>query len=215
MGINSNGKKEKSAGKKLWYFLWEDNSVWSWVVSLILAFIIVKFLFFPLLSFGLNNSLPLVVIESGSMHHEGSWFKDLTGVAITSGDRLEGWWDAGNGEWYEERNIILPEAEDWRFSWGMDKGDIVVVYGEDTDDLEVGDVVIFNAGQANPIIHRIVDIREENGTRIFSTKGDNNTGQLTFEKNIGENQIIGKAVLRVNKVGWVKLIFVEIFRAFS
>ena len=47
-------------------------------------------------------------------------------------------------------------------------------------------------------------------TSIFSTIGDNNKGQLSFEKNINSEQIIGKAVFKIFPyVGWVKLIFFE------
>lgn len=211
--IKKEAREEKGVAGKVWHFLWEDDSAWSWIVSLILAFIIVKFIFFPLLSLTLGSSLPLVVIESSSMHHEGSLFKDITGIAITSNDKLEQWWADGNGGWYKDRNITLQDAETWRYGWGMDKGDIVVVKGTKAENLKLGDVIIFDAGQSNPIIHRIVKIEEQNGTRTFSTKGDNNPGQLPFEQSIKGNQILGKAVLRINKIGWIKLVFVEIYRA--
>jgi hypothetical protein len=48
---------------------------------------------------------------------------------------------------------------------------------------------------------------------FISTKGDNNQGQLSVEKNIINQQIVGRAVFRIPKLGWGKLIFVEIFKA--
>ena len=58
----------KESLKKFWAFLQEDS--WqSWVVSLILIIIIIKFVFFPLLSFVTGTTLPLVVVESCSMYH--------------------------------------------------------------------------------------------------------------------------------------------------
>jgi signal peptidase I len=75
-----------------------------------------------------------------------------------------------------------------------------------------GDVIIFKvAVQKTPLIHRIIKI--ENG--IFSTKGDANFGQLSAEKSINKEQIVGKAVARIPALGWAKLSVVEFFRAFS
>ena len=92
----------------------------------------------------------------------------------------------------------------------MNKGDILFVIGANPEKLEVGDVIIFNAEQRNPIIHRIVEIKNENGEKIFSTIGDNNNGQLSFEQNIKSNQIVGKPILKIAPyLGWIKLIFFE------
>ena len=56
----------------------------------------------------------------------------------------------------------------------------------------------------------IIEIENKNGDYIFSTVGDNNNGQLNFEKDISEDRIIGKAVFKILPyVGWVKLIFFE------
>lgn len=198
--------------KKIWNFLWKDDSIWSWLVSLALAFILVKFIFFPVLSLVFGTSLPLVVIESSSMHHDGSFFKSLTGFAISSEDSTENWFSE-NGDWYESKNISEADFENYNFNSGMDKGDIILVYGKKASDLEIGDVIIFDAGQNHPIIHRIVNISEENGTIHISTKGDNNSGQLTFETDISSEQVLGTAILRIPKLGWVKLIFVELINS--
>lgn len=204
--------KEKSVWGKIWFFLWKDNSIWSWIVSLLLAFVIVKFIFFPLLSLALGTQLPLVVVESSSMHHSGSLFKSITGIGITSKDGLQAWYNQ-MGEWYTKVNLSLQDMKNWRFQSGIDKGDIILVRGKKASSLKVGDVIIFDAGQNHPIIHRIIKI-DSNGSLTFSTKGDNNNGQLSFENNIPANGIIGKAVLRLPKLGWAKLIFVELFNGF-
>ena len=84
------------------------------------------------------------------------------------------------------------------------------IVGTKPEKLEEGDIIIFNANQKNPIIHRIINIKEENGEYIFSTIGDNNNGQLTFEKSISKDKIVGKASFRlVPYLGWVKLVFFE------
>ena len=195
-------KRENKSLKKIkefWKWLWHSDSVLSWIVSLGLAFIIVKFIFFPLLSLMLGTSLPLVVVESSSMEHPGSFIGNL-----------DEWWEE-KGEWYEERGIDKEEARGWPLKGGFDKGDIMIVYGR--SEPKVGSVIIFNANTRHPIIHRIVSIDSDTGD--IETKGDNNGAQLSVEKSIPENAIVGKAVARIPKLGWLKLVFVEIGKAFS
>lgn len=196
----------KESLKKFWKFLGEDSWA-SWGVSIVLAFIVVKFIFFPGISFLLATSMPLVIVESGSMHHPGNF----VGNAIGLNSEFEQWWNE-KGSWYEEKGIEKTDAEDWTLRNGLEIGDIVLVSGHKTP--EVGDIIIFNAAQKHPIIHRIVDIKTINGEVVYETKGDNNSGQLIFEKNIDENTVIGRAVFRIPKLGWVKLAFVKLLGIF-
>lgn len=201
-------EKIKELWKKIWNFLWKDDSIWSWLVSLALAFIIVKFIFFPLLSLIFATSLPLVVVESGSMHHPGSFIGNIFG----SQDNFELWWQE-KGSWYQEKGINKTEAENWPLKTGLEIGDIVVVSGYGKP--EIGDIIIFNANQQHPIIHRIIEIKKIKNEIFYSTKGDNNDGQLVSEKEISENTLIGKAIFKIPKLGWVKLAFVKLFQGFS
>lgn len=204
----------KKTLKSIWDFLWKDDSIASWIISLILAFLIVKFIFYPILSFIFASSMPLVVIESHSMLHQGSIIKTLTDIPLFKQDSFDSWWQNSN-EWYKENNIEYNQANSWRFSSGLDKGDIILLYG--SKKFKVGDVIVFNSNsntQLYPVIHRIVKIKYENGETIYETKGDNNAAQIPFEKNIKQQDIIGKAILRIPKIGWVKLVFVEIIRFF-
>lgn len=204
--------KNQNPIKKFWGWLWHSDSIWSWLVALALAFIIVKFIFFPALSFIAGTSLPLVVVESSSMEHPGTLaggiIGGITGGVIADSDDFELWWQE-KGAWYEEHGISREETEKWPLKTGFDKGDIMIVYGRFKP--KVGDVVIFEANTKHPIIHRIIST--ENGT--IETKGDNNSAQIPVEKNISENALVGKAVLRIPKIGWIKLIFVDIINAFS
>ncbi len=197
-------QKPKNKIKAFWNWLWHSDSILSWLVALLLAFITVKFIFFPVLSLTLGTSLPLVVVESSSMEHPGSFVGNVVGAS----SNFELWWQEKDS-WYEEKGIKKSEAEEWSLRTGFDKGDIMIVYGRTKP--KVGDVIIFNANTKHPIIHRIVSI--ENG--IIQTKGDNNDGQLPAEKNIPEDAVVGKAVLRIPKLGWLKLIFVEMLKVFS
>ena len=79
---------------------------------------------------------------------------------------------------------------------------------------DVINVVIFNAGQTYPIIHRVISIEETPNGKVYQTKGDNNQVQLYFERDVSENVVIGKALFRIPKLGWLKLAFVELIKAF-
>lgn len=200
--------KEKSALRKAWDFLWNDNSLLSWIVSLVLIFILVKFIFYPFLALAFGSSLPLVVVESSSMHHPGSFL----GNSLGSENSFELWWSQAK-EWYLQNGINETQAKSWPLKTGLEKGDIVVVFRPSK--LKEGDIIIFNANQQYPIIHRIINVSEINGRTIYSTKGDNNQGQLYIEEKIPSDAIIGKAVLRIPKLGWVKLFFAGIINGFK
>lgn len=171
--------------KKIWEFLKADT--WqSWLVSLILAFIIIKFVFFPGLAFIMATSLPLVVVESCSMYHSTDF---------------DDWWGR-NAIWYEDRGIEREDFENFPFKNGLNKGDIILVTGRGGYD--IGDVIIFDSSFRFPLIHRIVE-----DDQTVGTKGDNNPNQLSGEKDLEEDKILGKSLLRVPGLGWFKLIFFE------
>ncbi len=184
--------------KDFWFLVWKDNSIKGWIVSIIFMFVVIKFIFFPMLSFITGTSLPLAIVESCSMHHDGNLFSE------------EEKWFMNQQEKYEKFGISQNNFSEFSFTRGFTKGDILFIVGADPEALRVGDVIIFVANQKNPVIHRIMKITEKEGVRTFETMGDNNNGQLTFEKNIQDSQIVGKAVFRlVPYAGWIKLIAFE------
>lgn len=86
------------------------------------------------------------------------------------------------------------------------KGDMLFVIGD--YNYKLNDIIVYDVVERKyPIIHRIIKINE-NGT--FETKGDHNSGQLSFELNVKEEQIHGKAVFKIPVLGWVKIIFLQI-----
>ncbi|MCD4759421.1 signal peptidase I [archaeon] len=183
--------------KKTWNFLWHEDSLVSWVVSFIVAFILVKFVIYAGIGLLLGTSYPIVAVVSGSMEHEGLGFDQ--------------WWEE-NGEWYEESGITKEEFFTYKFKNGFNKGDIMVLVGEEPKDINKGDVLVFEANSKHPVIHRIVDEWDEGDSYYFQTKGDNNpiSHEQLGETNIEEDRIIGKAVLRVPLLGWFKIVFAEI-----
>tara|TARA_Y100000296_G_scaffold86919_1_gene128662 strand:- start:904 stop:1512 length:609 start_codon:yes stop_codon:yes gene_type:complete len=193
-------KKLKKLWKKFWFLLWKDDSLKGWIFSIIIIFVFIKFIFFPGLSLITGTSLPLAIVESCSMYHDrnllsnyNEWFKNHEGK-------------------YSKFEIEEQEFENFKFKKGFNKGDILLVTGANPEKLKIGDVVIFDGGANNPIIHRVIEINEN----TFSTIGDNNNGQLSFEKNISTEKIIGKAQFKIAPyVGWIKLIFFENKKSFS
>lgn len=184
---------------KFWFVVWKDDSLKGWIISVVFIFVVIKFLFFPLLSFATGTSLPLAIVESCSMYHEGNFLSDF-----------DEWWEEYDSK-YSEFEIDKTDFQD--FKKGFNKGDILFIVKAKPEKLEVGDVIIFDGGTNNPVIHRIIEIKEEDGGSTFSTIGDNNNGQLSFEKSISEEQLVGKAVFKLAPyVGWGKLIFYEPLR---
>ncbi|VVB80417.1 Uncharacterised protein [uncultured archaeon] len=174
----------KQSFGKFWAFLKEDS--WpSFFVSLILILIFIKLIFFPALTFLTGSALPVVIVESCSMYHSQSLENIMQ-------DKI-----------YSDYGLSFQNTSDWVLKNGFSKGDIIFVLGP--QNVKVGDVIIYNAGQRNPIIHRVINI--SNG--VYTTKGDHNQGFLPFEKSIVSDQIVGKAVFRIPLLGWVKLIFFD------
>jgi len=196
--------KNKTLFQKIWYFLWTDESLISWMVLFVFSFLVIFFVFFPLSEKLFSSKLPYVVIESGSMVHEGNF---------------DAFWDE-NGLWYDERNITKEEFENFNFKNGLGIGDIIVLRGK--ENYSLGDVIVFAVPDEKPVIHRVVDIKnrcvdvkperqdiskvEYEECYVIRTKGDANTGQLKVEINITRERIFGKAIFRISKLGYVKLI---------
>ena len=193
-------KDTKGFFGRFWFLLWKDNSFKGWIFSLIVIFIFIRFIFFPLLSLTTGTTLPLAIVESCSMYHHGDIFSNFNK-----------WW-SGHEHYYLMRNITKREFDNFKFYNGLDKGDVLFIVGTSPQNIKVGDIIVFNIpGQSVPVIHRVVNITFSNGTYFFSTMGDNNAGQqLPLEKKINQGQIVGKAVLKAAPfVGWVKLIFFQ------
>jgi hypothetical protein len=192
--------KLKQFLKRFWWVVWKDDSFKGWLISLVFIFVVIKFIFFPLLSLSTGTSLPLAIVESCSMYHKGNMIGNF-----------DEWW-MNHQLKYAEFGITKYTFEESIFRKGFNKGDILFIIRARPEKLKIGDVIIFNGGQKNPIIHRIINIEKDDKTEkyIFSTIGDNNNGQLSVEMNISEDQIVGKPVFRiVPSVGWGKLIFYE------
>jgi signal peptidase I len=210
--------------KKIWNFLWHEDSVTSWVVSIILAFVIVKFIVYPLIGILLGTGFPIVAVVSESMEHKASplcieyengkcvnesdsAFK-ICGQTVNNGGFFSEnmYWETC-GEWYKEHNISRKSFSEFSFKRGFNKGDIMVLVGAESKDINIGDIVVFDGGLNYPIIHRVVDKWVDSDSYYLATKGDNNEGSSDNEIEIGEDELVGKAVFRLPLLGWVKIWF--------
>lgn len=186
--------------KKVWHFIWEEDSFWSWILNIILAFLLIKFIVYPGLGLALGTTYPVVAIVSSSMEHS---------------ENFDEWWQLQRN-FYENYNISKEQFMDFKYRNGFNKGDIMILRGVKPENVKIGDVLVYKAGRADPIIHRVVNISNYDGIYIFQTKGDNNLYQIKSpwldETNVPESAIIGKATLRIPFLGWIKIAFVEILR---
>lgn len=187
----------KRIAKRVWYFVWEEDSIWSWIVNVILAFILIKYIVYPGLGFLLGTTHPIVAVVSGSMEHDG---------------KFDDWW-AIHQEYYRAFNISKEEFLLFQFKNGFNKGDIMILVGKNPKKIDVGDVIVFNGGRKDPIIHRVIRKWEENGKIYFQTKGDHNMQSMQdLELKIPESQVIGHALFRVPLLGYIKIWFVDLLR---
>ncbi len=101
------------------------------------------------------------------------------------------------------------------------RGDIVATENVDTygiqefnpyTDVNVNDVVVYNAKwYSEPVIHRVIDIQQINGSKYYIIKGDNNEVQDPYP--VSPDQIkskvikIGNSLLIIPKLGYITLLF--------
>ena len=199
-------KSRKITWKKIWYFIWEDDSVWSWIVNIILAFVLIKFIVYPSLGLLLQTTHPVVAVVSESMEHNNGF---------------DDWWQMAN-KWYAANDIKKSDFGNFPLKNGFNKGDIMVLKGKKAEDIKVGDIIVFWSAKKDPIIHRVVKKWKDDNVYYFETKGDNYRTnpvpiQSAFlnETKTSEEQIVGNAVFRIPLLGYVKIWFVELFNLFK
>jgi len=194
--------KAKKLFKKIWHFIWKDDSIWSWIVNVIIAFILIKYVVYPGLGLILSTSHPIVAVVSGSMEHD---------------HRFDEWWPQQEN-YYLDYGITRQDFMNYRFKNGFNIGDIMILRGKKPEDMKLGDVMVFNGNRRDPIIHRVIKKWEEDGKYYFQTKGDNpvtNKKSMSLELRIPEDDVIGYAMVRVPLLGYIKIWFVRLIGLFS
>jgi len=162
----------------------------SWIINLILAFVIVKFLVYPGLGLLFNTPFPVVAVVSSSMEHNSNF---------------DGWWE-NNKDYYFAKQITKDQFETFDFHHGFNKGDIMVLQG--VKEYNIGDILVYSTTYYNyPIIHRIIE------KDPIITKGDNNN--IADPKEVSETQIQGKAIVKIPLLGWIKIWFNDVLKIFT
>ncbi len=124
-----------------------------------------------------GTPLPVVSVVSDSMYHTS---------------HFDGWWEK-SGDFYRNMNIDKPEFRSFHAPNGLSRGDLL--FAVRPDNLEIGDIVIYNRLDGLTIVHRVIEI---NGNRVV-TKGDNNPVQ---DPAIDTSQIHGKMVFAMPVLGY-------------
>src|SRR3989338_2692482 len=201
----------KRHSKRAWQFFWHEDTVWSWVANIIVAFLVIRFIVYPLLGIVLGTGFPIVAVVSESMEqglHQGV----ICGQQFDEfKESFDNYWDVC-GKWYEEHGINKEQFQTFPFHHGFRKGDVIILWRAHAENLEVGDILVFQGNRPQPIIHRVVKIWQENENSYYQTKGDHNSASIDGsmgETQIGEDRILGKGLFRIPYLGWVKILFVD------
>ncbi|GAA5818344.1 MAG: signal peptidase I [Methanobrevibacter sp. CfCl-M3] len=93
---------------------------------------------------------------------------------------------------------------------GIEKADFLGIHEFDPNDVKVGDVVVYNSVWfPDPIIHRVINITEVNGTKLFTIKGDHNPVQDPFP--VKPEQIVSRLIsidghpFIIPKIGYITI----------
>ena len=158
------------------------------------------------IQFALGTSVPIRVVESGSMSLPLNFI---------------------SGPPYSWNDFLLTLAHP--FDRTLDTGDIIIIQRVNPKDLNTNypnsDIIVYQKPgdlSATPIVHRIVAVDNINGTLYFQTKGDGN-GQKwpsvppssMYDSNgiynghglgVPQNLVEGKVILRIPYFGWITLL---------
>ncbi len=202
--------------KRFLYFVWYDNSFLSWIVNVVLAFVLIKFIVYPGLGLILGTNFPIVAVVSGSMEHNVVFNDYLNKYAVCGSYHderrslsFDEWWDVC-GFWYlDNSNISKKDFAGFPFKNGFNTGDIIILTSG--NNAKLGDVVVFiTPYKPDPIIHRVV--KEESDK--FITKGDHN-GDSDDRSEVGpawKKRVVGKAFIRIPFLGWIKIWFIDLLK---
>lgn len=95
---------------------------------------------------------------------------------------------------------------------GIQVGDIVITAKVNHDLLKVGDIVNYRTKDMDvPIVHRIIEERQEEGKKFFITKGDANS--LPDKDPVDPRQVNGKVIFVIPRIGWVSIFIKNVLAA--
>ena len=91
----------------------------------------------------------------------------------------------------------------------INPGDVVIVAKTAGSQVKLGDIIEYRNPKENiNIVHRVVEVRGEGDQKIFIAKGDNNNAPDVDP--VPQQNVIGKVVFNVPKLGWISLVIKNI-----
>ena len=197
-------------------YLWNDDSLGSYLLNFFVAFIFIKFIFFPVVGFALNNDFTVVAIVSGSMEHKIVNNQICDKFIIDQKKKsldFDSWWNFCSNYYQEYLNLTKNDFLNYKYQNGLNIGDGMILYGKDPKKIQVGEVLVFIPQdkrffqEKGPVIHRVVKKwTDENNQLYFKTKGDHNPQVFqNFEDKIPAENVIGVGVVRIPFIGYAKL----------
>lgn len=180
-------------------FLFYEDSVASNLAFAAVAFVVIKYIVFPVIGAIAGTPLPIVAVISDSMEHEQGWWESQADCPARN---------CTQQQYYAQYNVSQDDFEAFPFDDGFNRGDIMLVQGYGA--YEQGDVVVYSAAGRPPVIHRVVESRPSS----LLVKGDANPRPLDQlgETNLARQRVMGKAYARIPYLGYVKLVIVDIAR---
>ena len=169
--------------KKFWHFFWHEESIASYIVFFIVAYIILKYVAFPIFLFAFGLSDVTAVMTTSMVHTNPNFENTYYG-------------------WLETRNISREQTMDWPFQNGLQVGDAIFVKKVKKEEIQLGDVIVYYAPTGVSIIHRVVNIEDS----VYTTKGDANPNPLSFENEIPLELIKGEAIYKIPFFGYPRVL---------
>jgi len=91
----------------------------------------------------------------------------------------------------------------------LDVGDVVIIAKVSADTVKPGDIIQFREAEGVTTVHRVVEVREIEGKRVFITQGDAN--RAPDPDPVLTDNVVGKVIFNIPKVGWAAIAVKEFF----
>lgn len=111
-------------------------------------------------------------------------------------------------------NVVVSGSMEPAFYRGdivlVEKADFLGLHEFDPKDVEIGDVVVYDAKWFDqPVIHRVINIVDINGTTMYVIKGDNNGSPDPYYVSADQIQekvvTLGDNLVVIPKIGYLSL----------
>lgn len=119
-------------------------------------------------------------------------------VLFSAGVLANAYFSKGEGSFLGYRGFIVLTGS---MSPTFNAGSYIIVKETEPEDIQVGDILTYKVEAAAVLTHRVVEIAQEDGARVFLTQGDaNNTPDVNP---VTQERIVGVAVFWVNGLGYL------------